>query len=518
LANALRNEQSSPSHFSKSGTPWWVKGDFNGFFGLFSNVLTNFLAAIGLLVFAIQMPGEIVYNNIVPATAVAVGLGGIILAYQAKKLSLDEERNNVTAMPYGLSVPHYFVVSFAVMLPVYLNTNDWVLAWSVGIAWNVVQGTIMTIGAFVGPFIQKYVPRAAMLGSLAGIALTFIAMNPIGEVFTTPYIGLVTFAIVIVGWFAHKKFPGNIPAGLMAIIIGTIVAWLSGYMSVAEVNEAISGFGLAYPRPFIGNLINGFNYIAPYLPAAIPLAIYDFLESLDNLESAEVAGEDYNTGKAMLVPGLLTLIGAVLGSPFPTIIYIGHPGWKETGARIGYSLFTGIAILLVAFLGLLPLVLKIIPLVALLPILVYIAMVIGSQAFATTDKKHMPALILAFMPFIAEYVITQVNNALNAAGVSVAELGTETLANAGIPYIGWQTLGSGSILVAMMLASIAIYVIDKKFKLAAVYSLITAALAFFGFIHASRIGIASAPMVALGYVLVAVILFSMNYYNPQENS
>ena len=181
----MNNSNNNQAVHSKKGTPWFVKGDVNGFFGLFTNVLTNFLAAIGLLVFAINMPEDIVYGNIVPGTAVAIGLGGIILAYQAKKLSLSEERDNVTAMPYGLSVPHYFVVAFAVMLPVYLNTNDWVLAWSVGMSWNLIQGLIMTIGAFVGPFIQKYVPRAAMLGALAGLALTFIAMNPIGEVYTT---------------------------------------------------------------------------------------------------------------------------------------------------------------------------------------------------------------------------------------------------------------------------------------------------------------------------------------------
>ncbi|RCW62478.1 hypothetical protein [Halanaerobium sp. ST460_2HS_T2] len=513
---ANKNNSAQSVH-SKKGTPLFVKGDLNGFFGLFTNVLTNFLAAIGLLVFAINMPDDIVYGNIVPGTAVAIGLGGIILAYQAKKLSLEEERNNVTAMPYGLSVPHYFVVAFAVMLPVYLNTNDWVLAWSVGMSWNLIQGAIMTIGAFVGPYIQKYVPRAAMLGSLAGLALTFIAMNPIGEVFTTPYIGLLTFAIVIVGWFARQKFPGNIPAGLMAIIIGTVVAWLSGYMSVAEVQEAVGGFRIAMPKFFLGNLVNGFEYLAPFLPAAIPLAIYDFLESLDNLESAEVAGDVYQTGKAMLVPGLLTLLGAVLGSPFPTILYIGHPGWKEAGARVGYSLATGACILGVALLGLLPLVLTIIPLVALLPILIYIAMVIGSQAFAATEKRHMPALILAFMPFVANFVITQIDNALNAAGVDLAELGTQTLIDAGIPYTGWETLGAGNILVGMMLASIVIFIIDRKFKVASAYSLVTAILSFFGFIHASKISFGSAPMVALGYFLVAVFLYLMEFYNPEKS-
>ena len=149
------------------GTPWFVRGDVNGFFGLFSNVLTNFLAAIGLLA-TINMPSTIIYGSIVPGAAISIGLGGIIFAIQARIASIKRGESNVTAMPYGLSVPHYFIVAFGVMLPVYAQTQDWMLAWATGIAWNFVQGVIMTLGAFVGPYIQKYIPRSALLGSLTG--------------------------------------------------------------------------------------------------------------------------------------------------------------------------------------------------------------------------------------------------------------------------------------------------------------------------------------------------------------
>ncbi|MFO1446187.1 xanthine permease [Bacillus sp. Bva_UNVM-123] len=502
---------------AKAGTPWFVKGDLNGFFGLFSNVLTNFLAAIGLLVFAIQMPGDIVYGHIVPGTAVAVGLGGIILAIQARRKSLKENRNDVTAMPYGISVPHYFVVAFAVMLPVYAQTKDWTLAWSVGIAWNIVQGIVMTIGAFIGPFIQKYIPRSAMLGSLAGIALTYIAMNPIGEVYSTPYIGLITLVIVIAGWLAHKKFPFNMPAGLMAIIIGMIIAWATGFMDMNEVREAAKGFSVAFPSVAIGHIAEGFAYISPFLAAAIPLAIYDFLESLDNIESASAGGDHYPTTITMLIPGLLTLLGAGLGSVYPTIIYIGHPGWKKAGARVGYSMATGIGVIILAFLGLLPLVLKIIPLVALLPILVYISMVIGAQAFGETKPKHIPALIIALMPFIASYIVTQIKNALGAIGTTPAEVGYDVLAENGIPFLGWQTLGSADILVSMLLATIVIYIIDKNYKLAAVYTLIAGILAYFGIIHGVAIGIGVGLKVTIGYLVMFAGLVGLHFYRSHEN-
>ncbi len=397
---------------------WWVKGDLNGFFGLFSNVLTNFLAAVGLLV-VIGMPNSIVFGSIVPGTAVALGLGGIILAFMARNLSKRTGNPDVTAMPYGLSVPHYFAVAFGVIAVVYGATGSWETAWAAGMVWNLIQGIIMAIGAFIGPIIKKYIPRSAMLGALAGLAITYIAMNPIGEVFTTPYIGLTSFAIVLAGWFALKKMPFKIPAGAFAIAVGTILAWATGYMSPEAVGESVKGLGLSLPGVYFNFLGKGFAQIAPFLPTAIPLAIYDFLESLDNLESAAVEGEEYPVTKAMMVPAGLTIVGSLLGSPFPTIIYIGHPGWKSTGARIGYSWVTGAAVLLLSFTGLLSLIMSIIPLVALLPILVYIAMVITSQAFAVTDKRHMPAVALSFIPLIAGFTVLKSKSALLAVCAAI---------------------------------------------------------------------------------------------------
>lgn len=494
---------------------WFVKGDINGFFGLFSNVITNFLAAIGLLA-AINMEADILYKSIVPGTAISVGVGGIIFAVQAKRLSEKENRLNVTALPYGLSVPHYFIVAFGVILPVYAQTGNWVTAWSTGIAWNFVQGIIMSLGAVIGPYIQKFIPRSALLGSLAGLALTYIAMNPMGKVYSTPYIGLLTLTIVLAGWIAHKKMPGNIPAGLFAIIIGMILAWGTGYMDFLEVKEAADGFSISIPGFAFSNLIEGFSYLAPFLPAAIPLAIYDFLESLDNIESAEVAGDKYPTSISLLVPGLLTITGSFLGSVFPTIIYIGHPGWKETGARIGYSLATGIGVLLLAFMGLMPLVMSIVPLVALLPILVYIAMSIGTQAFSTAKSKHLPAMILGLMPFIASFVTLQVDNALTAAGISAEEIGYSVLQSNGVYYEGWNTLGSADILVSMMIITIVIYLIERKFKLAAIYALITAILSFFGFIHAGEIGFGTGISTAMGYLVMSIGLLVLYIYNTSE--
>ena len=249
------------------GTPLWASGDLNGFFGLFSNSLTNFLTAVGLLS-GIAMPGDIVFGKIVPGAALSIALGNFILGWFARRMSVKENRSDVTAMPYGLSVPHYFAVALAVILPTYAATGDWTVAWATGVVWNLIEGIIMLVGAFVGPTLKKHIPRSAMLGALAGFALTFISGVPMGEVFGAPYIGLACFIILMVGWLAHKRLPFNMPAGAFAILVGTVIAWATGYLQPADVTAAVQDFGIPIPGVTVNLFGMGFAQIAPFLPAA----------------------------------------------------------------------------------------------------------------------------------------------------------------------------------------------------------------------------------------------------------
>lgn len=518
------------------GTPLWVAGDLNGFFGLFSNSLANFLTAIALLAVAISMPTEIVYGKIVPATALAIALGNFVMAFFARKMSVRENRSDVTAMPYGISVPHYFAVALGVILPVYISTGDWMLAWATGMVWNFIQGIIMLAGAFVGPFIKKNIPRAAMLGALAGFALTFISGNPIGEVFTTPYIGLICFIILMVGWLGHKRLPFNMPTGAFAILVGTILAWATGYMNPSGVTEVVQNFNIPFPSLMLDLFIKGFAYIAPFLPAAIPLGIYDFLESMDNLESADAAGEHYPVALSMSVPAILTILSSFLGGVFPTIIYIGHPGWKAAGARVGYSILTGVVILFLSFTGIMALATAVIPLVAMLPILIYIGMIIGTQAFSTASPRHMPAVILAFLPYVGSFLTSKISSSINAVNEALAAAGSEltmalgaetagstigvsfaSLSGNGVPFEGWQRLSQGDIIIAMILSSIVYFIIDRNYTKASIYCAAGAVLSFFGIIHSGIFGINVSPAVSIAYVGAAVVLLIMNVYRKEDN-
>ena len=484
----------------------WVAGDWNGFFGLFTNVLLNVIVLTGLCLGVVQLPADTVFGRILPALGIALPLGNLFYAYLAWQLGKAEGRSDVTAMPYGPSVPHMFIVVFLIMLPTYLTTKDPVLAWHAGLAWCFIIGVIVLLGAFVGPSIRAMTPRAAMLGTLAGISIAFISMRPAFQLWETPWIGLACFAIVLIAWTANLKMPGGLPGGLVAVIVGSAIGWVvslvgwSDYMSADALGKSLDQFGLRLPM-FSGDVWSGLSQVAPLLVTAIPLGIYNFTEAMNNVESASAAGDNYNLRKILLADGLGAVVGSMLGSPFPPAVYIGHPGWKSVGGRIGYSLATGVAIALVCFLGLTAFLLALIPLVAILPILLYIGLVIGAQAFQASPAKHAPAVVLALIPNIAEWAKTQIDGALAAAGTSAAQVGLAKLAGTGVLYKGLESVGGGSVLAGMVLGAMAVYIIDNQMRRASIWAFAGALLAYVGLIHGAQLGWAVSPLVALGYAM-----------------
>ena len=488
---------------------WWVAGDWNGFFGLFTNVLLNVIVLTTLCLYVVQLPPDTVYGRVLPALGIALPIGNLFYAWLAYKMAKESGRTDVTAMPYGPSVPHMFIVVLVVMLPTYLATKDPMIAYAAGLAWCFIIGVIVLLGCFVGPWIRKMTPRAAMLGTLAGISIAFISMRPAFQMWELPWIGFVCFAIVLIAWTANIRLPGGVPGGLAAVIVGAAIGWIaaalgwSDYMKGAEVGKAFEQFGLHLPW-FSADVFRGLEGIAPLLATAIPLGIYNFTEAMNNVESASAAGDNYNLRKILAADGIGAIVGSMLGSPFPPAVYIGHPGWKSVGGRIGYSFATGIAIALVCFLGLTALLLNLIPLVAILPILLYIGLVIGAQAFQASPSKHAPAVVLALSPNIAEWAKTQIDGALAAAGTSAAQVGAAKLAGTGVLYKGLEAVGGGSVLAGMVLGAMAVYIIDKQMRRAAVWAFSGAALAYVGLIHGAQLGWAVSPLVALGYVMFGV--------------
>jgi AGZA family xanthine/uracil permease-like MFS transporter len=493
----------------------WVPGDWNAFFGFGTNILVNLLVLTGLLRYVLKMPDEIVFGRILPATGLMLFISTLYYAWLAYKLAKETGRKDVCALPSGISVPHMFVVVFVIMLPISLTTGDPIKGWEAGLTWVFVQSFVLMIGGFIAPYIRKITPRAALLGTLAGVSIAFISLRPALEMFMTPIIGVVCFAIILLSWFGGVRYFKGIPAGLIAIAVGTLIAWGStalglnyGGLTLEKLTQSVTSFGFSIPIPALGHVFSGFEFIGVILITAIPFGIYDLVEAMDNVESAAVAGDSFPTTRVLTADGVISLIGCCMGNPFINAVYIGHPGWKAMGGRIGYSAATGIAVLVLCWLGIIAMFSSFIPIVAISPILLYIGMLIGSQAFQESPKNHAPAIIVALMPHLAAWGKLQIDNVLGAAGTNAATVGLDKLEQVGVLYQGLSILGGGAILGGLMLGAITVFIIDRNFVKAAAFSLASGVMTFFGFMHSEAIGVGQTPAVAVAYLIVACALLA----------
>jgi AGZA family xanthine/uracil permease-like MFS transporter len=513
----------------------WTPGDWNAFFGFGTNILVNMLVLTGLLRFVLKMPDALVFGRILPALGLMMCLSTFYYAFLAYRLAQKTGRTDVCALPSGVSVPHMFIVTFVIMLPITIKTGDPLKGWSAGLVWVFFQSFILMIGGFIAPYIRQITPRAALLGTLAGVSVTFISMRPALEMYMTPQIGLVCFAIILVSWFGGVKYPKGIPAGLVAIATGMIIAWGSnlfglgiGGLSLKGVGDAFASFGFSLPIPAIGQVFSGFEFLGIILVTAIPFGIYDLVEAMDNVESAEAAGDEYPTTRVLTADGVVSLIGCLMGNPFINAVYIGHPGWKAMGGRIGYSAATGIMVVVLSWFGIISVLLALVPVVAISPILLYIGMLIGAQAFQTTPIKHAPAIVLALTPHLAAWaklqIDTMLGSTLNAAQTvgalspdkvgAVKTAAIASLPQQGVLYHGLEVMGGGSIIAGLVLGAIGVFVIERDFAKAALFALAGAVLTYFGFMHGEAVGVGGGlgvtPPVALAYAIVSAGLFVLS--------
>jgi adenine/guanine/hypoxanthine permease len=251
---------------------------------------------------------------------------------------------------------------------------------------------------------------------------------------------------------------------------------------------------------------------------------------MDNVESAEAAGDEYPTTRVLTADGVVSLIGCLMGNPFINAVYIGHPGWKAMGGRIGYSAATGIMVVVLSWFGIISVLLALVPVVAISPILLYIGMLIGAQAFQTTPVKHAPAIVLALTPHLAAWAKLQIDtmlgstiNAAQAVGAmapdKVAAVKTAAIAalpQQGVLYHGLEVMGGGSILTGLVLGAIGVFVIERDFVKASAFALSGAVLTYFGFMHGEAVGFGGGlgvtPSVALAYAVVAAGFYAVGKY------
>ncbi len=493
--------------------PLFSRSDLSAFWALFADNLANLLIITAVCRFVLGMSDEIVFGRILPGAAVAILFGMIVYVLMARRLAAKEQRANVTALPYGISTPVMFVYLFGVIGPIYWITGDSLLAWQVGIAAGVIGGAIELLGAIIGPWLKRVTPRAGMLGTLAGIALVFIATVAMAHIYEEPLIGFTSLAFVLWGFVGRYRLPFNLPAGLVALVAGTVVALLVGK---AEVS--FSGVGMYPPIPWFGDLMVGINALwerPELLAILIPVQIYNFIETMNNVESADSVGDKYPVGWCQVTDGVGTMVGGLFGSPFPTTVYIGHPAYKRMGARSGYALGVGIVFFVSAIFGLMSFLGGLIPHAAVAPILVFVGVSIIATAFRSVPPHHAIAVGIAFLPHVSAIIVVKwgsVLNSLQAMGLDkVPGLMDSAFVSAmqvqGAHVIGQSAMAAGAIVSGMLWGGFAAFLIDRKVVNAAITAFVAAVLTGFGVLHSSNLQWFSWESEILwGYLIIAVLL------------
>ena len=514
-------------HAPATGPRWWVRGDLDGFLGLGLDNLIQLLLIVSLCRAVLGYPDSLIFGVILPATGVSLVAGNLAYALQARRLALQEGRSDRTALPFGINTVSLFAFVFLVMLPVKLaalgqgltEAEAVRLSWQAGLMACLASGLIEAGGSFVVGALRRWLPRAALLSTLAGIALGYISLGFLLRTYAVPVVGLAVLAVVLLAYYGNVRLP--LPGGLLAVLVGVALSGATGLIHIDgptwQANQA--AVGLHLPQPRLGDLWAARNQLLPWIGVTVPMGLFTVLGSLQNLESADAAGDRYPVRSSLLINGLATIAVASLGSCFPTTLYIGHPGWKAMGARLGYAWLNGVVMGLVCLLGLMGLVGQVVPIEAGMAIVLYIGLVMAAQAFQATPSHHAPAVVLGLLPGLASWGSMLLKSGLRAAGAGGADhpFGPtllEPLRAADVWAAGAFALEQGQIVAAMLLAAMLVYVIEQRFQAAALCALVAAAGSWVGLLHAWRFtagdtaldpGWGHGSSWALGYLAMAIV-------------
>jgi AGZA family xanthine/uracil permease-like MFS transporter len=475
----LPPREGPPTSGIPSGPRWIRSGDLNGFLGLALDNVTQLVILSSLLIGVFKFPADLVLQRMVPGTALGVLLGDLAYTWLAVRLMRRTGREDVTAMPFGIDTPTLFAMVFGVLGPVMLATGDPVRAWKVGMAATIAIGLAKLGLAFAGDWARRVVPRAALLGSIAGVSILLIAFLPTLKILRDPLVGFISLIVLLLTLFGRVRLVLGLPGAFVAVLAGTAIFWGRAALGLGPGGAlAIGPLGLSVPWPTYG-WVEALPETLPYLSIALPFALVTIIGGIDNTESAAAAGDEYRARDVLLVEAAATALAGCCGGVVQNTPYIGHPAYKAMGARAGYTLATGLVIGVGAATGVLSLLVALLPEAAIAPILVFIGLEITAQGFLATPPRHGAAVALTFVPVAAAVVLIE-------TGSLLAALGTAPTALAGDAAQGYQALvvlGNGFILTAVLWGWALVAIIDHQLVLAGLLFAVASVASLCGAIH-----------------------------------
>ncbi|CAE8629716.1 unnamed protein product [Polarella glacialis] len=204
-----------------------------------------------------------------------------------------------------------------------------------------------------------------------------------------------------------------------------------------------------------------------YSSIVICLAMQNFIGTYSCNISARRVGDRYSPMESMIVDGLGSMIGALLGSPYGTTIYIGHDVYKPMGATHGYSLLNGLLWLVFGLFGIHAVVDAILPHEIFGGVLVVIGFAMASQTIESVPKRWYPATLIGLAIMFSEFIV---------GGMSS-------------PNMGMRFLASGHLFISLFYTFLLMMLTDRWFLAAAGVFIALFVFSFVGLIHAQKLSV-----------------------------
>lgn len=497
--------------------PFFKKGDVGALTYIVTNNVINYLIIIATLSGVLGWPNDLVYGEVIPGMSIGLALSCFYYVHMAKKLAKKEGRNDVTALPSGISTPAMFVILYGVVMPLHYALQDPHLTWSAAVAACFIGGAVEFSGGFIGPWMKNNIPRAALLGTVAGIGFIWMATQGLFDIYSDPIIGFPIFVVAIVGLFGGYLFPKKIPPLVVAVVGGVIYAFALGRTQID-----FTGIGFYFPNPMntFQVLINGFTIVAPYLTIIIPIEIYNFVETMDNVEAANAAGDNYSVREAQFADGICTMLAACFGGIVPNTVWLGHAGLKKADAGIGYSIVAGILLGSAGVFGLFTFLSELVPPAICGITYLWCAVIMVAQAFRVCEGKYFAAITVSMIPPVADFLFTQVTGSVGLGNIwtEVTASGvmgynpevTNMIKSAGVMWNGIPEVKAGAIIIGIIAGAVTAFVIDKRLDKAAIAMIFATVLSLFGFIHSASLGFYPQSQFVYAYLGTGVLLFILH--------
>lgn len=516
-----------------------VRGDIDGLFALGLDNLIMLLLINSLALGVLGFDPEIFFTRMLPGNAVGLLVGNLYFAHLARKLGRAEGRDDVCALPYGINIFTIIIFTFAVMLPVKLEalasgaTEAEAIraAWGAGVLAAVVSGAVELFGSFFAGWIRRITPRAALLSAIGAVGFLFIGSDYFFRAYSYPLVGFTTLFLTLILYFGRMRVKGGVPGGVLVLGVGVLLAWsqfaITGDGPAANLSISVHHLGFFLPVPVIGEISSALPYLLPYFPVILTMGLLSLMGSLMNIESAAAAGDGFPTRGPLLVNGIGSMLTGVFGSPYPTTIYIGHPGWKKIGARAGYSSLTGLIFTVILCTGTLSFLAGVIPIEAGMAILIWIGLTIASQAYEAVPREHIPAVSIGMVPALAAFTLLIMQRTWSALGFAPGGEALPTdfavFDRQGLYVGGIFALNAGYLYTCMILSAIVCFIIDNRFRISAAWAMAGAVLAAIGFIHSYQFSgmgyretLFDGSQWALYYAAAAGILWMVPYFLKGE--